>query len=161
MKLTAKRLREVLHYNPKTGIFTNKIWRGGTSHVGAIAGSLRKDGYISIFIDTFGYLGHRLAWLYVYGKWPSKHIDHVNHVNTDNRIKNLRNVSRSTNLQNRKGACINSKTGVLGVSPYRNKYQAAISIQGKQTNLGHFSTIEKASAAYLAAKRKYHEGCTI
>jgi len=41
-----------------------------------------------------------------------------------------------------------------GVSPNRSKYMSRISINGKQTNLGTFSTVEEASNVYTLAKIK-------
>lgn len=47
-----------------------------------------------------------------------------------------------------------SETGVL-------TWKASICTGGKRTHLGLFKTIEQAEAAYLDAKRRLHEGCSI
>jgi hypothetical protein len=65
-------VREVLDYDPQTGIFrwkerkeVPKFWN--TKYAGKIAGSL-DDGYINIGINRMIYKAHRLAWFYVYGE---------------------------------------------------------------------------------------------
>lgn len=54
-----------------------------------------------------------------------------------------------------------NKSGVRGVSwsTRDNKWAAAISINGKQKNLGRFETIEAARAAYLSARSKREIEC--
>jgi hypothetical protein len=39
--------------------------------------------------------------------------------------------------------------------------RARIAINGHQINLGRFRTAEAAHAAYVDAKRRLHEGCTL
>jgi len=99
--VTAARLREVLDYNPETGIFTNRIRRGSKGAAGAEAGTLTPTGYRNIVIDGRLYPAHRLAWLYVHGTMPKWTIDHINHRRDDNRIANLRDVPHRENCQNR------------------------------------------------------------
>lgn len=154
--LTAARLRELLHYDPETGVFTNRVVRPRTV-LGAVAGGHDSYGYITISVDVRRYLAHRLAWLYVYGEWPSKNLDHINGVRDDNRIANLREATQAQNLQNRAAASI-GRSGVLGVGwdSSRKKWVASIKHQGKARHLGRFSTVEGAQAAYLAAKAQLH-----
>jgi hypothetical protein len=105
MTLTREQLKEALDYNPDTGLFTwKKLPKAAhRKKVGEIAGSHDEKGYIRIGINGTVYKSHRLAWLYVYGQWPSKIIDHVNGVNDDNRISNLRD---SSELEAHKAYCI-------------------------------------------------------
>jgi hypothetical protein len=77
-ELTAERLREVLNYNPGTGVFTWRVQTGRRAPVGAIAGCITWYGYIAIKIDCCRHLAHRLAWFYVTGAWPKDQIDHIN-----------------------------------------------------------------------------------
>lgn len=50
-KLTQKRLKELLYYNPGTGIFIRLINAGSRSRKGDIAGGPDGDGYRIIYID--------------------------------------------------------------------------------------------------------------
>jgi HNH endonuclease/AP2 domain len=103
-----------------------------------------------------------VAWLIVYGAWPSKNIDHINGVKTDNRIANLRDVSQSINGENRAAPRKSTRSGFLGVTKDKDgKFRAQISVGGKNTHLGVFAVAEEAFAAYLSAKRRLHVGCTI
>lgn len=158
--LTAQILRDLYHYNPETGIFTRRIRRGGYL-AGGMAGSHKKKGYLSIAYLGKEYPAHRVAWLYVYGKWPNGFIDHKNGIKSDNRIENLREANSKLNNENRRTASTKSRTGLLGAYPFKNRFVAFIGTNGKNKNLGYFDTAEEAHEAYLKAKRKIHEGCTI
>lgn len=160
--LTAARLRELLHYNPDSGLFTWVVSTTRRIRVGAIAGTLVKEGYVSIGVDRDLHRAHRLAWLYVYGEWPKHDIDHINGNRSDNRIANLRDVTRTVNLQNLRLAHKDKQSNApLGVYTDKKKWAAAIRVNGERVRLGNFNTPEEAHAAYLEAKRKHHEGCTI
>lgn len=43
----------------------------------------------------------------------------------------------------------------------KGKFQAQIRVNSKLIRLGVFVSPEEASEAYLSAKRKLHEGCTL
>lgn len=156
--LTAQRLRELLHYDPETGVFTWRVACRGTA-AGDVAGCVIDGGYIRITIDKRFHRSHRLAWLYMTGTWPANDIDHIDGNPSNNALANLRDVTRSVNLQNRRAAMgHNTTSGVLGVSSKRNKWRARIKVDGRHVSLGHFDTIEEAQAAYLEAKRAHHPG---
>ena len=106
-------------------------------------------------------MAHRLAWLYVYGAFPSKNIDHINGITTDNRIDNLRDVDHGINIQNIKGARKDSAHGILGITKINNKWRAKIMLNGENIHLGYFDDKDKAHQAYLERKRIIHIGCTI
>ena len=91
MSLTAERLREVMSYDPETGVLTwrKKTGRKGRVVVGRAAGNYDPDGYICVRIDRKNYKAHRLAWLYVYGTWPDNRIDHIDGIKDNNAITNL------------------------------------------------------------------------
>ena len=167
--LTAERLREVLSYDPETGVLRWRMARRGVG-VGMVAGNKKPDGYIRIGVDYRMYKAHRLAWLHFYGRWPVSEIDHINGVRDDNRMANLRDVSRQVNGQNQRKArhmAVPSpfNTGLLGThfDLKRQLFVAQINDPGtgKKKHLGAYTTAAEAHAAYLKEKRKIHEGNTL
>lgn len=155
--LTAMRLREILRYDPETGLFTRLTDRGGR-RAGEVAGSQRKDDRrIQIYVDNRNEMAHRLAWLYMTGEWPSEEVDHRDMNPSNNRWSNLRLASHSQNAMNRTKRSDNT-TGLKGVyRHYKNgKFRAAIAANKKQYHLGVFDTREEAHAAYEAAAAKLH-----
>lgn len=159
-QLTAERLSEVLAYDQSNGAFTWLVKVSGR-RVGDKAGGIDEHGYIRIVVDGLRYKAHRLAWLYVNGDWPGGDIDHINGDRSDNRISNLRDIPHAANTQNRRKAHKNNGTGLLGAHRDRNSFKSSIHSDGKQIFLGMFDTAEEAHQAYLKAKRRLHEGCTI
>ena len=158
--LNAARLRELLHYDPDTGLFTWRLPRRGAS-AGNVAGTTVTRGYIMIRIDGVKRLAHRLAWLYVYGEWPSGCIDHIDGQTSNNKLLNLRDVDVCINNQNRRRASSQNKSGFLGVETKNNRHRALIEVSGRRRTISWHDTPEEAHAAYLEAKRVLHPGCTI
>ena len=160
--LTQKKLKKLFNYNRTTGIFTYKVKTAICVNVGDIAGTLSTLGYIIIRIKPELYKAHRLAWLYVKGKWPDGDIDHINHIRSDNRFSNLRDVSSAGNAQNRIKANLNNKsTGVQNVYKQNDKFRVLIMVNGKNIHCGYFSTLKIATSVARRAKRKYHQTCII
>ena len=164
--LTQQRLKELLEYDPETGVFVwkKKSGRRGAAlaPIGSVAGSDDGNGYIRIGIDYKDYRGHRLAWLYVHGEYPTKQIDHVDGNRANNAISNLRLATQSENNQNQRearGARNGMPLGVYRSS--KNRWKALIGIGGKKIQLGHFDTQAKALDAYLKAKKELHPFQTI
>jgi hypothetical protein len=153
-----KLLKQLLDYNPDTGIFVWKVNRAGTALAGTIAGSISNNGYVYISIYKRNYLAHILAWFFTKGKWPDGEIDHRDTVRHHNWIDNLRDVTHSGNQQNRIKAQSNNTTGFIGVSfcKSRNNYPSQICVNGKRLNLGRFPTPEEAHKVYLEAKKILH-----
>lgn len=161
--LTQARLKELLNYDPGTGIFINLINRCA-ARAGMPIGSLSKEGYLHAGIDMKVYALHRLAWLYMTGSLPNGQVDHIDGCRSNNAFSNLRDVHKDINVQNQKKAQRSNKsTGVLGtfVNTTGVGFCARISFNNKKHYLGTFKTVEEAHEAYLKAKRELHEGCTI
>lgn len=161
-ELTAERVRELLHYDPETGVLT---WAcdgyHNTYRAGEVAGRLAASGYVIVKVAQRRYRAHRVAWALHYGKWPDYEIDHINGVRTDNRIENLRDVPRQVNAQNIVRSKVTVKNPYQGITPGKRSWTAQISFKGRTHRIGSFPTAEEAHQAYLAAKRRLHEGCTI
>ena len=98
--LTQERLKQLLNYDPETGIFTRIISVSSNALKGDIAGWINGHGYRQLSIDYKKYDCHRLAFLYMLGKLPNEEVDHINHIRSDNRWINLREVTRHENKKN-------------------------------------------------------------
>lgn len=146
-------LRENLRYNPKTGVWT-WIKPRPKIRVGQRAGTVSPRGYRVVWFEGMGRRSGRLAWFYMTGKWPQQEIDHVNRRVDDDRWINLRESNRTGNNQNQKRRSDNT-TGFTGVHWCNtwNKYVAQISVNGKRTKLGSYSTAVEARNAYITAAR--------
>jgi hypothetical protein len=155
--ITAERLREVLHYDPVTGIFT---WRAALSNsviIGQRAGTVCTGGYLQIQIDGRLHNAARLVFLYIKGELPINDVDHENLDRLDNRWINLREATKSQNALNRRRRSDNT-SGYKGVlmDKKRRQVRASITINGKRKHLGMFNCPEDAHAAYREAVALYH-----
>lgn len=146
-----QRLKQRLHYDPNTGVFTwRKPEKPGHHPEGKIAGSPCNKGYTVIGVDRKVYKAHRLAWLYMTGSWPTAQIDHRNQVKNDNRWANLREATNRQNCCNRTRA---NRTGFRGVVQQRNGlFTGKCNFHGKRHQKGGFKSAEEA-ATWLKDKR--------
>jgi hypothetical protein len=153
--LTQKRLKEVLDYNKETGIFVAKIMRSNRP-LGKEVGYPNAHGYLRARIDKKAYYMHRLAWLYVYGKFPTKWIDHKNRNKKDNRIDNLRDISHSENHRNMPLQS-NNTSGYAGINwnKKNKKWRARIKVNSREIHLGAFKNKEEAVNAKMHAEKLY------
>ena len=151
--ITQLELKEILDYNPETGVFTWKINKAYHIKIGSIAGSLKPTGYIQITINKKQYLAHRLAWLYVYGEWPKNQIDHVHGTEKGNSINNLRKVTHKQNQQNKKCHRAGKLLGCSYVKSTK-KWKSYIRFNGKQRHLGYFETELEAHNRHLQELNK-------
>ena len=159
--LTQERLKELLSYDPETGVFV-RVKSSGPAKIGAVAGTFHPAGYLHIQINGAKFLSHRLAWLYMIGAFPPDQIDHINRNKKDNRFVNLRAATHSENMHNQPKPK-NNTSGFKGVAYHKQhkKWHASIRINNVLKHLGDFFTPEEAGAAYLAAQRIYHPTCPI
>ena len=138
-----------LVYESDTGEFSWLKSKGG-SKAGKRAGTLANNGYLHITYNYKSHLAHRLAWLFVMGKWPTGMIDHINRDKLDNRISNLRVVDNQTNQRNAKANSRNT-SGHRGVYWHKgkNKWYASIRVNNKQLHIGSYKCY---TAAMFARK---------
>lgn len=157
--LTLQRLKEVLSYNRRSGIFRWKLKLSRRNHVGDRAGYVDTNGYRIIQIDGWHYKAARLAWLYCNGRWPDPTADHRDLDRDNNRIRNLREATYSQNNMN-VGILPTNTSGFKGVSRgslNRSKpFRAQIRTEVGRKFLGWFATAEDAGAAYRAEAAKHH-----
>lgn len=151
--ITQKHLKEILCYDPETGIFIWLVDRSDNIKAGDVAGRTNIQYYIQIQINYKQYMTHRLAFLYMTENMP-EYIDHINRDKADNRWCNLRKCSCSQNGGNRKIGK-NSTTRYKGVRRTSKGFQGRIGINGKRINLGTYITPELAAMAYNTAAIKY------
>jgi hypothetical protein len=154
--ITQNRLKEVLDYNPITGIFIRKI-RINKVKAGSIAGTKTAQGYLSVSIDGRPYLLHRLVILFMTGSFPEKQVDHINGIRTDNRWMNIRNVSVQENSFNR----VPNKNRELQVKnvywiPKLKRYRVKMKINKITTHFGYYDDLELAELVAKEAQQKYH-----
>jgi hypothetical protein len=154
--LTADFVREVFDYDPHTGAIKWRVKYSRKVNAGMPAGYLDSGRYVRIRIKGRAYAAHRIAFLYMHGRWPTEFLDHVNGDKTDNRLVNLRECSSAQNNSNRPYTRP-TRAGVKGVRLTPNgSYEARISANGRRIYLGKYDDAESAKAAYQSAALKYH-----
>lgn len=149
--LTQSRLREVLDYDPVTGIFTFASGR----RKGRVAGTRHDErGFLKVSLDNERHLLHRLAWLWMTGTMPRWQIEHINGDRGDNRWSNLREGNRIQKRQHR--APWREPSAVPGVWRVGDRFEAMVEIAGVMINLGTFETLEEATAVITRAYWRAH-----
>lgn len=151
--MTPEYIKEILEYDPETGILRWKKKINRRVVIGAIAGSI-SENRVNVMINYVNYKGHILAWVIFYGEWPTFEIDHKDTNGTNNSINNLRRATRSQNSANTKPRK-NTLSGAKGVTKAKDKWLARIKVNGKQIRLGLFNTVEEAAAAYTEAAQRH------
>lgn len=160
LDVTAEEARQMLSYEPETGLLRWKVERY-RKHAGDIAGCSHtcKNGYrrVTISINYKRYLAHRIIWLIVKGVWPENEIDHEDNDGVNNRWKNLREATHDQNGKNLK-LKKNNKTGVSGVSwcAKRQMYRVRVNADYKEIFLGYFDSVETAKNARNIAVQEHH-----
>lgn len=152
-EITQENLLKAFNYDPDTGDLTYK-YTTLSGKKGAIATYFHSRKYLSVCIGRKQYLAHRIIYMMMTGKMP-EHVDHINHIKHDNRWENLRSVKQEENNRNMP-LQRNTATNVTGVSPFKGKYRAYITVGGKHKHLGVFDSIEEAAVVRKQAESQYH-----
>jgi len=156
-KLTHERLRELLRYDPATGVF---MWRRSPRYqieAGDRAGCEHggEQPWRDIYIDGLAYRESRLAWLYMTGEWPQLEIDHRNRNPLDSSWANLR-LATSTQIKVKQKLRRDNKTGFKGVHRRGDRFYARTRIKGKYEHLGMFDTAKAAHERYQQVRILLH-----
>lgn len=149
------RIREVLAYDPITGVLTWKI-TSGRAVAGREAGNMDASiGYHRLRVDGTAILSHHCAWAIMTGEWVDQ-IDHIRGKEVGNMWDNLRLSTQSENMQNM-GKPKHNTSGIKGASFHKvtGLWQAQISVDGKRIYLGVYPTKEAAGIAYAEGAVKY------
>ena len=170
MEIEPHTLRELLEYDPETGVLTWrerprkyfksdqswKMWNG--RHSGKVALThINPDGYKVGAVFSKVLRLHRVVWAIHYGSWPKQTIDHISGDKTDNRIANLRDVTHHENCKNRPIRSDNI-SGAVGVSWHaaRKAWVVNIAVNKRQKYIGLYDEKADAIAARASAEIKYN-----
>src|SRR5215813_11434698 len=93
--ISHERLRELLDYNPETGVFTWNETISPRARAGDPAGYLTKEGYWRITSEGCVYFAGPLAIFWMSGRYPEGHVVHLNNNWADSCWKNLREITYS------------------------------------------------------------------
>lgn len=156
-------LLRLFNYDPDSGVMS---WRANPKHYGTASGKLgtvSSCGYLYVGVrDGHGakfktYIAHRIIWKMMTGEDPVDQIDHIDGDRLNNRWSNLRPADNGKNRWNSKLAK-NNKSGVKGVcwDTSHRKWNAYISIGGKQSRLGRFDVLDDAAAVVNAVRINLH-----
>lgn len=159
MKDLVARLREVLDYNPDTGVITWKVQLNPRGKVGTVAGT-RSNNYLQIQIDGVRRYNHNIAWMMVKGE-PVPDGYEIDHIDTDgcnNAWSNFRLATKSQNQHNR-GLQKNNTSGIKGVSfcKQTGKWKARVTFQSKEYSCGRHDSKESAQAAVIKKRNELHQ----
>jgi len=131
-------------------------WKVSTGRVKAGTKVNTSGRYAHVQVMGERWYAHRLIFLWHYGYVP-KYVDHINGNPQDNRIVNLRECTQAENVRNSKLSKRNT-SGIKGVTwdKARSKWRAQLSINGVETNLGRYATLEEAAEAVRVAREQHH-----
>lgn len=149
--LTFERLKQVVHYDPDTGV----LRRLGT-RMGPVPQPKKENRYVPFIVDGVSYQTHRLAWLYMTGEWPPTLIDHRDMDRRNNRWSNLRLATKSQNGANGTKKK-NNRSGFKGVfkETYTGKWKASITVNRRLISLGRYDCPAAAHFAVIVGSEKH------
>lgn len=137
-------LIDELIYDKDTGYFIWNVSRPGVKK-GKRAGGVKQDGYRRLRLQGESFLEHRLAWFYVYKKWPLDRLDHIDRNKENNSIYNLREVSTRLN------GCNREDTSEYGPNIYftNNAYRISMQHMNKSIMYSGFNNLKHAKEIRL------------
>lgn len=150
--LNQERLKELFVYIDGVLIWTDSAFRRVR---GKRAGTTNGMGYRQVRIDGKIYPEHRVVFMLHHGYLP-KILDHIDGDPTNNSIENLRPCTQQQNTYNGSGWGKHNLPKGITWSKKDKRYQAQLSINGKNTYLGQFIKLEDAVAAVVEARQKHH-----
>ena len=118
------------------------IWTGNVTDKGY--GTVTRGDGTSTYV-------HCRSWELHCGPIPDGMlVDHLCHVRRCVNPEHLRLATPQQNQENRAGADVDSQTGVRGVYPHAGRFLAQVA----RHTVGHFDTVEEASAAVAAYRAR-------
>jgi len=155
-KPTQEQVRELLHYNPNTGIVIRKVKTCNRVKIGDVFGSESKHDektYLKATLHGKLFYVHRLIWLYMTGEWPAE-VDHEDGDGLNNKWNNLRDAgSRTENNKNHR-LQENNTSSCTGVHLYKRTGKWTASIN-KNMHLGTHNDFFEAVCARKSAENKH------
>ena len=168
--LSPERLAQLLLYEPETGklYWQPRVQNDFLGHSDVLCrqfntrragkeafAASHPEGYLQGEALGRRALAHRVVWALCNRVWPEGEIDHINGDRSDNRIANLRCVTHGENQRNRRQAK-NNTSGRTGVqwSKQAGRWQAAITLAGRQRVIGQFRNKQDAVMARERAERE-------
>lgn len=140
--LTHTRLRQVLHYDPQTGVFT---WVKGRNKGQAAGAAHDQRGARKVWIDGKRYYLHVLAWFWMTGFFSPTVIGHIDGDRGNNRWSNLRRGSRSLKSQTAPSVAV--LTRYKGVFEVDGAFEAVIETSDGAAHVGRFASADEAAIA--------------
>lgn len=134
--ISQARLKQILHYDLQTGVFTALKSRVGLRQgrpVGAV-----KNGYREVLLEGQRYRAGHLAFIYMEDYHPLE-IEYRDGDTLNNTWRNIYDVGKVPRLRS------SNASGITGVSAYKTKWRATIFHEGKQVFLGDFVTLARAA----------------
>lgn len=174
--ITQEFLRQLLHYDPSSGMLTWKArspamfvadarWSSeaksrqwNAKYANGPAGGLDGKGYVRIRIGGFRFRAHRLIWRMMKGTWPRSEVDHRDGDRQNNRLDNLREATSAQNSQNRRKRITNT-SGFTGVYWHKktSQWRVELAVDGQRIYGGLFHRKDDAASAYLILKKRHHK----
>ena len=134
---------------------TGLVWSDASTHgkrpPGAIAGTLKPNGYYSVCLRPKQRLCHRIVWELHYGEIPDgMSIDHIDRDRGNNRIENLRLSTPYKQQRNRK------RKHLPYVSKEGNRFKSNFWLNKDYHYCGCYATEFEAHITALARRLELH-----